>query len=396
MKRNILLFLLAIMACVGVNAGKHYTVIISLDGCRWDYPLYYDMPFLDRLGNEGVKAVMQPSFPSKTFPNHYTLATGLVPDHHGLIANNFYDVASDRVYSISDPVTKNDPSFYGGEPIWITAKNQGKKTGVVYWPGSDVAIKGTYPDYYNDYNKRPLLTYPARIAEIERLLKLPEDERPDLVMAYFDEPDHSGHSFGPEAKETRKSAETMDCLLEQLYNDLRKLPYGNDINFIVTSDHGMARTSNERIIKLSEYLKPEWCKLIRHDLPTLVFPNKGCEEKIIKALKDVPHIRVWRKNEVPEYLKYGTNANVAEIVILPDVGWIITESNEVIAGNHGFDPTVSDMHVPFRACGPDFKNGYVKGDTFVNTAVYPLLSRLIGITPASCDGSVEDVKDLLK
>lgn len=395
-RRNfILMLLLALFTLNAAAAGKHYTVIVSLDGCRWDYPRMYNTPFLDRLGTEGVKAVMMPSFPSVTFPNHYTLATGLVPDHHGIISNRFRDKKTGLVFSLGDPKTKNNPDFWGGEPIWLTAKRQGVKVGVVYWPGSDVAIKGQYPDYYQSYDKKPLLTYPERIAEVERLLKLPENERPTLIMAYFEEPDHTGHGFGPEAKETRKIVETMDCLLEQLYNDIRSLPYGADVNFIVTSDHGMARCSMERTINIRNILKPEWYTDIFEDIPTHVFVKKGCEEKVLKALSAVPHIRAWRKSEVPAYLNYGTNANIGDIVVLPDVGWLITSRDKILSGNHGFDPTCNDMNVIFRAAGPDFKKGYTREHTFINTAIYPLLSRLIGVTPAACDGKVEDTADML-
>lgn len=211
-KLTVILFLLAALFA---HAGRHYTVIVSLDGFRWDYPQMYDTPFLDSLGARGVRAVMRPSFPSKTFPNHYTLATGLMPDHHGIIANRFYDVASGRTYSIGDSATAKDPSFYGGEPIWLTAKRQGVKAGVVYWPGSDVAIRGQYPDYWHDYARRPLLSFPERVAEITRLLTLPEGERPRLIMAYFNEPDHSGHSFGPaprrRAGRWRRSTRCSKC-----------------------------------------------------------------------------------------------------------------------------------------------------------------------------------------
>ena len=368
-KLTVILFLLAALFA---HAGRHYTVIVSLDGCRWDYPLMYDTPFLDSLGARGVRAVMRPSFPSKTFPNHYTLATGLVPDHHGIIANRFYDTASGRTYSIGDSATAKDPSFYGGEPIWLTAKRQGVKAGVVYWPGSDVAIRGQYPDYWHDYARRPLLSFPERVAEITRLLTLPEGERPRLIMAYFNEPDHSGHSFGPASKETRRAVETLDALLEMLYNSLRSLPYGEDINFIVTSDHGMAQTS---------------------DLPTLIFPKKGREKQILKALETVPHARVWRREDVPAYLNYGTDRNIAPIVLLPDAGWTVSEDGRVIPGNHGFDPYAPEMNVIFRAEGPDFRRGYVKTELFNNTAVYPTLCRLLGIEPAPCDGSVPE--DLL-
>lgn len=385
--------ILLLLAVIGLHAGRHYTVIISLDGCRWDYPLMYDTPFLDSLGREGVSAVMRPSFPSKTFPNHYTLATGLVPDHHGIIANRFYDVASGRTYSIGDTLTAKDGSFYGGEPIWLTAKRQGVKAGVVYWPGSDVAIRGQYPDYWHDYARRPLLTFPERVAEIERLMKLPEGERPQLVMAYFNEPDHSGHSYGPASKEVKAAVESLDRLLGMLYNDLRSLPYGDDINFIVTSDHGMVQTSPERTIRLTDYLQADWCERIMPDLPTLIFPKKGRENEIMEALKAVPHARVWRREDVPAYLNYGTDRNIAPIVLLPDAGWTVSEDGRVIPGNHGFDPYAPEMNVIFRAEGPDFRRGYVKTELFDNTAVYPTLCRLLGIEPAPCDGSVPE--DLL-
>lgn len=389
-KLTVILFLLAALFA---HAGRHYTVIVSLDGCRWDYPLMYDTPFLDSLGARGVRAVMRPSFPSKTFPNHYTLATGLMPDHHGIIANRFYDVASGRTYSIGDTLTAKDGSFYGGEPIWLTAKRQGVKAGVVYWPGSDVAIRGQYPDYWHDYARRPLLTFPERVAEIERLMKLPEGERPQLVMAYFNEPDHSGHSYGPASKEVKAAVESLDRLLGMLYNDLRSLPYGDDINFIVTSDHGMAQTSPERTIRLTDYLQADWCERIMPDLPTLIFPKKGRENEIMEALKAVPHARVWRREDVPAYLNYGTDRNIAPIVLLPDVGWTVSEDGRVIPGNHGFDPYAPEMNVIFRAEGPDFRRGYVKTELFDNTAVYPTLCRLLGIEPAPCDGSVPE--DLL-
>lgn len=396
MKKIIFSICLFLFQVALATAQEHRTIIISLDGCRWDYPEMYDTPFLDHLAEVGVKAVMQPSFPSVTFPNHYTLATGLVPDHHGIIANSFLDVKSGLVFSLGNKKTKQDPRFWGGEPIWITAKHQGKRVGVVYWPGSDVAIQGVYPDIYYDYEKKPLLTYVERIAEIERMLKMPEDKRPQLIMAYFDEPDHSGHTFGPESKQTRMQVETLDCLLGQLWNDIQHMPDGKNVNLIITADHGMARNSNERIINLANYLDKSLYKDIVNGFPTMIYPNKGCAGKILKALSKVPHIRAWRKGEMPAYLNYGTNKNIAEIVVSSDIGWVISDKDKVLAGNHGFDPTYGDMHVVFRAAGPDFKQGYVKTQTFKNVDVYPLLNHLIGTTPSKNDGNLSDISDLLR
>lgn len=396
MRRLILLLCFILTMFANMMAGEHRTIIISLDGCRWDYPFMYDTPNLDEIGKTGVSGIMQPSFPSLTFPNHYTLATGLVPDHHGIIGNTFYDKESGLTFSLGNKQTKQDPRFWGGEPIWLTAKKQGKRVGVVYWPGSDVAIQGTYPDYYFDYEKKPLLTFTERIAEIEHMLKMPEDKRPQLIMAYFDEPDHSGHSFGPESKQTRKAIETLDCLIGQLWNDIKRMPDAGDINLIITSDHGMGRNSKQRIIHVKDYLDKNWYEKVTYGFPTMIAPKKGCEAKILKALQNVPHLRAYKKTEVPKYLNYGTNKNIDGIVVITDIGFVTGEGDRVLNGNHGFDPTYGDMNVIFRAVGPDFKSGYTKEETFKNVNVYPLLTHLLGTTPAPCDGNVDEVKDLLK
>ena len=267
---------------------------------------------------------------------------------------------------------------------------------MVYWPGSDVAIQGTYPDYYFDYEKKPLLTFTERIAEIEHMLKMPEDKRPQLIMAYFDEPDHSGHSFGPESKQTRKAIETLDCLIGQLWNDIKRMPDAGDINLIITSDQGMGRNSKQRIIHVKDYLDKNWYEKVTYGFPTMIAPKKGCEAKILKALQNVPHLRAYKKTEVPKYLNYGTNKNIDGIVVITDIGFVTGEGDRVLNGNHGFDPTYGDMNVIFRAVGPDFKSGYTKEETFKNVNVYPLLNHLLGTTPAPCDGNVDEVKDLLK
>ncbi|HCD77718.1 MAG TPA: alkaline phosphatase family protein [Prevotella sp.] len=393
MKRFLMTALLVVMVFTSIIAGEHRTVIISLDGFRWDYTDMYDTPFLDSLAAHGVKAVMQPSFPSVTFPNHYTLATGLVPDHHGIISNRFYDKRTKSTFQLGK--NQSNPLFWGGDPIWLTAKRQGKRVGVVYWPGSDVKINGEYPDYWSDYSKKPLLSFVERIAKIEQMLKMPEEQRPQLIMAYFSEPDHSGHTYGPESKQTRKQVETLDCLLGQLWNDIQSMPDADDINLIITSDHGMARLSDERIIHLDKYLDRKWYDRIATGFPSMVFAKKGYEGMIIKALSNVPHLRAYRKSDVPEYLHFGTNENIGEIVVLTDIGFVTSTHDTTISGTHGFDPVYSDMNVIFRAAGPDFRKGYSRKSTFRNVDIYPLLARLLGITPSPCDGNLEEIKDML-
>ena len=198
MRKAILTLILTITALLSACAkNDQVTVIISLDGFRWDYTQWYDTPFLDRMAQEGVEAALIPSYPSKTFPNHYTLATGLYPDHHGIIGNKFINRATGKKFSLSNREVKHDAHYYGGEPIWLTAQRQGLRTAVFYWPGSDVAVQGKYPDKYFNYDQEPRLTFGQRIDGILKQLRRPEAKRPQLIMAYFEQPDHNGHVYGP-------------------------------------------------------------------------------------------------------------------------------------------------------------------------------------------------------
>lgn len=220
---------LLLLSLNAATPETHYTVIVSLDGFRWDYPDMYKTPNLDRMAADGVKAVMLPSYPASTFPNHYTLATGLVPDHHGIINNTFWDVKNRRQYSMGDSATRNNPEYYLGEPIWITAQKQGVKTGNMYWVGSDIAIKKSHPTYYRPWNAKPFLTFEQRIDTVLTWLQKPEPERPRLIMLYFEEPDGSGHHNGPCSLPTGAVVQHMDSLVGVLRKKIEALPFGGDI-----------------------------------------------------------------------------------------------------------------------------------------------------------------------
>lgn len=390
---------MAAVAALAMTAatGANYTVVVSLDGFRWDYSEVYDTPFFDQLARQGVKAVMMPSFPSKTFPNHYTLATGLYPDHHGIVANSFYDRTTGEAYSLGDAKSRTNPKYYGGEPIWLTAKRQGVTTATVYWVGSDVAINGDHANYWHDYMKLPLLTPEQRTGEVLRLLSLPADKRPHLVMCYFEEPDHSGHSFGPQSKPTRKAVEQLDSLLQAMWTAIKQLPIGDQVNLIITGDHGMTWTDGSRTVSVKEHLKQEWIDCVEGNLPGLIYVKRPeYADSVVAALQGVDHIRAWKRADVPSYLHYGSNARIGDVVALPDVGWLFTDWPVRPGGSHGYDNTASDMLVGFRAIGPDFKSGYLKPDKFRNVDVYPLVAHLLGVVPAPCDGNLNEVHDMLR
>ncbi len=400
MVRRAFLFLafLSLMSFCVQGAGRdNYTVIISLDGLRWDYLDTYDVPFMNQLSREGVKAVMQPSFPSKTFPNHYTLATGLVPDHHGIIANTFWDREKGVEFSLGNKVTRADGKYYGGDPVWLTAKHQGVKTATVFWVGSDVAVNGEHPTYWRDYQTEQL-DYEGRVDEIIRLLSMPEQDRPHLVMAYFEEPDRSGHSYGPMNRLTRRAMEDMDRLLSLMWTRIQMLPIGSQVNLIITGDHGMTSVDPKRFVDIDDVLPKHWYERFCNDYPTLVYASAPQYiDSICDALQQVDHVRAWKRGQLPAYLNYGTNKNMGDVVVLPDVGWLFADKpSKKQRGSHGFDHTAADMQVGFRAIGPDFKVGYEKPDRFRNVCIYPLLCYLLGVTPSANDGNLEEVADMLR
>lgn len=379
-------------------AGRDtYTVIISLDGLRWDYLDTYDVPFMQQLAREGVKAVMQPSFPSKTFPNHYTLATGLTPDHHGIITNTFWDREHGVEFSLGNKDTRSKGYYYGGDPVWLTAKHQGVKTATVFWVGSDVAIQGEHPTYWLDYQTQQI-GYEERVDEILRLLRLPEKDRPHLVMAYFEEPDRSGHNYGPMNRLTRRAIEDMDLLLSKMWARIQLLPIASQVNLIITGDHGMTSVDPKRFVDIDDVLPKHWYERFCNDYPTLIYASAPqYVDSICDALQHVDHIRAWKKADIPAYLGYGTNKNMGDVVVLPDVGWLFADKpSKKQRGSHGFDHTAADMQVGFRAVGPDFKVGYEKPDRFRNVCIYPLLCYLLGVTPSPNDGNLDEVIDMLR
>lgn len=369
--------------------------MISLDGCRWDYPEWHDMPFMDYMAENGVKSGLIPSFPSKTFPNHYTLVTGLYPDHHGIVANTFLDISTGETFSLSKPEQKMNPLYYGGEPIWLTAKRQGLRTSVFYWPGSDVAINGDRPSLFYYYDQKPRLTLKERMDGIVDQLTLPDDERPDLILAYMEQPDANGHNFGPQSKQTRSAIHEVDSLLNDLYLRIKQLPIGNKVNLIVVSDHGMAWVDTPCNISIADKLKTDWIIDSQGNIPENIYVKEGYADSVYNALKDLPHARVWRKKDVPSYLHYGSCSRIGDIIVLPDIGYIVYDDElSQGSGQHGYDPTLSDMQAVFRAVGPDFE--HIALPHFPNVNVYGLLCRLLDIQPAPYDGSIDEIKAIFK
>ena len=276
-------------------------------------------------------------------------------------------------------------------------------SGNIYWLGGDVAIQGQYPTYWRNWNEQPHWTFEERVDEAVRLMSLPKKERPRLLMVYFDEPDHTGHVYGPIAAETAEMTHRMDSLMHAFYLRLMKLPHGKKINFILAGDHGMTEISPDRFVSWAEALDDAWIEDITGSIPTSIFCKEGCVDTAYRTLSKIPHLNVYRHGELPDSLNYGTSDRLGDLIVSPDLGWQFNFAPSRNQGTHGFAPQEADMLVAFRAVGPDFKKGYEAHPyeegriaAFKNIDLYPMLCDLLGIQPAPVDGELGRIEQILK
>ncbi len=411
MKKTIIILLVAFAIAVGIqdflNSRKknnsikprNYTVIVSLDGFRWDYDTKVATPSLDYITQHGVKADgLQPSFPSKTFPNHYSIATGLYPGNHGLISNSFYASDINEYYSIGDRKKVEDGRFYLGEPIWVTAEAQKIKTGSYFWVGSEAKIKGYQPTYWKKYDHN--FPYNQRVDSVVAWLNKPYNERPHLITWYLDKTDGIGHDFGPDGPQIQEAISSLDSVIGYFFKQMSQLSIKDSINFIVVSDHGMGKIDTIKVVYLNDYLKPAWIDTAIGNNPViLMHPAKDCKDSILRVLAEVNGIKAWNKAELPERFHYSQSQRVPEIVIVADSAWSVTylrkKKNHYDGGTHGYDNQNKDMYGIFYAMGPDFKQNYKSGLLY-NVDIYNLLAKLLEIKPAPNDGQPERIMQVLK
>jgi len=371
--------------------------MLSLDGFRWDYPEQAETPNLDYIASQGIKAQsLIPSFPTKTFPNHYTMATGLYPDHHGIVQNSFYDPELDRRYKISDRNAVEDPVFYGGEPIWVTAEKQGITSASFFWVGSETAVQGIQPTFWKRYVHD--FPFEQRIDTVIYWLSLPEEKRPRLVLWYMHEPDAIGHDYGPGHPEVIRQVEYLDSLVGVFLDKVKKLPYAGEINIIVTSDHGMGPTSKEKTVYLKNYISKEWFETIEGHSPNLIFKARPeFYDTAWQVLSNIPNVSVWKHGEVPERLHYGHHIRTLDFILVADSAWQVTTGERISydGGAHGYDNANTDMHAIFYAAGPAFIHN-PDYPSFYNVDLYILLATILGLNPAETDGSAIRIQGMLK
>lgn len=373
-------------------AGAGPLILISIDGFRADYFDRGRTPTLTRLARDGVRAqAMRPAFPSLTFPNHYTLVTGLVPDHHGIVHNRMDDPISGAHYIYNDPKTTSDPTWWGGEPLWVGAERQGVRTATMFWPGSDVAISGVRPSRWLRYDGR--VTATQRVDKVLEWLDQPASRRPRFVTLYFDQVDHAGHDGGPDSAAVDAAIAKIDIALRRLLDGLAARGLRETTNLVIVSDHGQAPAGIDKLIFLDDLMDPNVAGATVYGVIAGFRPKPEHEARVAATLlAPHEHMQCWRKQDVPSRFHYGTNARIPPLLCLADVGWMITthaylaqRKKPLSKGDHGYDIDAPEMRALFVAHGPAFRRGLVVPE-FDNVNVYPLLARVLGIAPAPNDG----------
>jgi alkaline phosphatase D len=384
--------------------SAHYVVLVSLDGFRWDYARKFGATHLLDLGKHGVWAPdgMIPSYPSLTFPNHFTIVTGLYPEHHGLVANSFYDPAKDARYAVADPKAVTDGSWYSGTPLWSLAESQGMRTACLFWPGSEAEIAGQRPTWYAQFDSKTEATdavEQARIDDARDLLQLPAAQRPHFLTIYYSEPDHEGHEFGPDAPQTKAAAVKVDALVGKLKKALDST--GLPIDLIVVSDHGMTHEDGPWITldTLSDLNGFEAVG------PLLYGKTEEDRTRVYNQLKKASsQFVVYRRKDVPAGLDYNQNPREGDPVVVatgpyairahqPPAGKPDTAPNP---GMHGLDPRrFPEMKASFFAAGPDIVPGKTVAP-FENVNLFPFMAHLLGLTPPKSDGSLNVLAGALR
>lgn len=386
---------------------KPTVILISLDGYRYDYLDRFQPPTLNKLAREGVRAKwMIPSFPTKTFPNHYTVVTGLYPQNHGLVENNVYDFG--EIFRIDERKQVEDSRWWLGEPIWVTAEKQGQIAASYFFVGSEAEIGGERPTFWRTYNGR--VPPEMRVDKVLGWLDLPAKERPTIITMYFSDTDDVGHEFGPDAEETRYAALNADRYIKQLVDGLAARGIADRTNIVVVSDHGMAVRDQRNAIVMDDYFDTKDKSLADPILTTgeiwQIFPKPGKEDLVVERLKDIQHATCWRKPDIPARLHYSKGRRIAPIVCTSDEGWAMTSRErfetakksldfDKTRGAHGYDNKYESMRATFIAHGPAFKRGYL-AEPFENIHVYELMCKILGLKPAKNDGDLERVRGMLR
>lgn len=380
--------------------AKHYVILVSLDGFRYDYAKKDGAKNLLALAARGATAPdgMIPSYPSVTFPNHFSLVTGLYPEHHGIIANSFYDPARKETFSLSNPKTTGDGTWYSGTPLWVLAQQQGMRAACLFWPTSDAEIQGLRPSYnLGPYDDK----FPdeKRVQLVLDWLKLPPEKRPHFIALYFSETDEAGHKYGPDAPEAAEAVRHVDEMIGKLSDGIAAS--GLPVDLIVVADHGMETLRGGWVIL------DKWADLSNFETSgPLIYPKTEADaEKAYKSLSVASDkFKVYRRADVPAHLHFNSNPREGDPVVVATGPYSIVAHDPNAGGGarmppiggHGYDPRqMPAMKAIFFAAGPDIRAG-VTVASFENVDLYPLIARILGLRTGPIDGTILPLQGILR
>ncbi|REJ78584.1 MAG: alkaline phosphatase family protein [Acidobacteria bacterium] len=391
-----------------IRVLKPTVILISIDGFRADYLFKYQPKNLLNLARQGVHAQwMTPSFPTKTFPNHYTIATGLYPAKHGIVANNMFDPEFDAMFTLGKREEVQNPRWWGGEPIWVTAEKQGQRAAAYFFPGTETKINGFQATFWREYDGET--TNETRVDTVLEWFDLPGSERPTIFTMYFSDVDDAGHEFSPDSEGTKAAVLRVDEMIGRLVEGLKSRGIEKKVNLILVSDHGMAAVPQNNSVVLDDYFDSGLAeRVIWVSELVQIWPKEGKTSEIYEAIRSrLPRsVRVYRKEDLPARFKWTDHRRIPPIVVIPDPGWIVVnrerfeemkESGRLndVRGSHGYDNLAPEMRALFIASGPAFK----KRTTILpirNIEIYNLMCSILGLDPAPNDGDFENVKNILK
>ena len=382
-------------------------ILVSLDGFRWDYCAKYpaETPHLRRLMREGVSARgLIPVYPSNTFPNHYTIVTGLYPSHHGIVNNTCFDAADGRFFRSSQPASAHDVRWWGGEPVWITAVKQGRVSACAFWPGSEAAIGGVHATYWRPYDYA--IPFERRLDELAGWLALPPGRQPAVITFYLEETNSAGHAGGPDSPAIAAAIRLLDARVGAILD--RLAASHTAANLVVVSDHGMTASSPDRVVFLDDYIDPATVQIDFDESVAGLRPLGGATtvDALLRALARIPASQAVASRAADLPARFHVDPHhprVPPVWVAPAEGWqVMTRAKfapqraTFSKGQHGYDPALPSMHGILIAWGPSFRRGGAVVPEVENIHIYNLLCAAAGLTPAPNDGDARLVRAMLR
>ncbi|MBN3583732.1 alkaline phosphatase family protein [Algoriphagus aestuarii] len=386
-------------------------ILISLDGFRYDYVDRFQPENLSRFIANGTSATsLIPSFPTKTFPNHYTIATGMRPEHHGIVDNSFYNPKKEQEYRINKRELVTDGSWYGGTPLWVLAEKNGIKAASYFFVGSEADVQNTRPSYYFDYDGR--VNNLTRVSQVFEWLQMPDSLKPRMITMYFSDMDDLGHMYGAENdKRLSEGLNRLDRELGALFEGVKSLD--QDVNIFIVSDHGMADVSADNYIALDQITEGVSGRVVNSGALVHVYLDdpEDKKEAIQRMQQFEDGFRVFDSSDPICYQDLSVYGDrIGDVILLADLGYYFMENEEYrevitrrmridgtsVRGTHGFSQKYPEMHGIFYANGPQIQEG-LKIDSFDNIHIYPLICKILGLpVPADIDGNLETLQPILR